>query len=69
MLNERLKGLRLSDMVRFEINIKEEQIISLGKSIKEIEEKIKEERNKSLTSIRKIGELSATIILNTIENI
>jgi transposase len=68
---ERLKELGLSLNVKFELNVIEEQIRSLGKSIKEIEEKIKEEGNKkdghkSLKSITGIGDLSATIIVNTI---
>jgi len=68
---ERLKELRLSEMVRFEIEVIVEQIKSLGKSIKGIEEKIKDrgskmKGHKSLTSITGIGELSAAIILNGI---
>jgi transposase len=68
---ERLKELKLSETVKFEIGIIVEQIKSLGKSIKEIEEKIKDISNKmdghkNLKSITGIGDLSAAIILNGI---
>jgi transposase len=49
---ERLKGLKLFGMVKFEIEVIVEQIKSLDKSIKEIEGKIKESGGKK--SIRNI---------------
>jgi len=71
---ERLKSLKLSEMVKFEIEIIVEQIKSLGKSIKVIEEKIKDtgskmKGHKSITSITGVGELSAAIILNGIGDV
>jgi transposase len=71
---EKLEGLKLSETVKFEIGVIVEQIRSLGKSIKEIEGKIKEisqkmDGHKNLKSISGIGDLSAAIILNGIGDV
>jgi transposase len=68
---EKLKGIGLSQVSEFEIEVIAEQIKSLNKSVKEIEEKIKEisagmKGIENLKSITGIGELSAAIILNGI---
>lgn len=71
---ERVKNAEISETAKFEINIIVEQIKSLTKSVKEIEEKIKEsgqnlKGHKNLISIKGIGDLSAAIILNGVGDI
>ena len=71
---ERLKDLDLSDTAQFEIGVIAEQIRSLTKSIKEIEERIKDSSknmpgHKNLKSITGVGDLSAAIILNGVGDI
>lgn len=65
---------RLSESNRFEIKVLAEQIESLGKSIKELEQKIIEagkdlKGQSNLQSIKGIGKLSSTIMLNAIGDI
>jgi len=71
---ERVQQAEISDTAKFEIGVIVEQIRSLTKSIKDIEEKIKDTSNnmpghKNLKSITGIGDLSAAIILNGIGDI
>jgi transposase len=66
--------LEVSETARYEIVIIVEQIRSLTKSIKDIEELIKKigskmDGHKNLTSITGIGDLSASIILNGIGDV
>jgi transposase len=71
---ERVKHSEVSETSRFEISVIADQIKSLTKNIKEIEEKIKEDGiklpgHKNLKSITGVGDLSATIIMNGIGDI
>ena len=68
---ERILGVDIEDSYRFELKIIVEQIRSLNKSIDEIDEEITGrgknlDGHKGLTSITGIGDISATILLNTI---
>ena len=71
---EKIQKMPIGETSRFEIGVIVEQIRSLGKTIKDIDGKIKEQGKnlpgqKNLTSITGIGELSSTIILNGIGDI
>ena len=71
---EKIKEAAVGETARFEIGVIVEQIRSLSKTIKEIDDKIKEQGKnlpgqKNLTSITGIGELSSAIILNGIGDI
>jgi len=71
---EKIKEAKIGGTAQFELGVIIEQIRSLSKTIKEIDEKIKEQGKnlpgqKNLTSITGIGELSSTIILNGIGDI
>jgi len=71
---ERIQKMPIGETARFELGVIIEQIHSLGKTIKGIDEKIKEQGKnlpgqKNLTSITGIGELSSAIILNGIGDI
>ncbi len=71
---DKIKGMAIGETAQFELGVIIEQIRSLGKTIKDIDEKIKEHGKnlpgqKNLISITGIGELSSTIILNGIGDI
>ena len=66
--------MELEDAYKFELGIIVEQIHSLNKAIDEIDKKLTEtgrkiDGHKNLTSIKGIGDLSATILLSAIGNI
>lgn len=67
-------GLALDESYLFELKIIVEQIHNLNGSIKEIDKKLKEKGSKlighkNLTSITGIGDITATILLNTIGDV
>lgn len=71
---EEILKIELSEMPSFEIGILVEQIRNLNKAIKKIDEEVKrrgksQKGHESITSIDGIGEITGTIILNTIGNI
>jgi len=71
---ERILSLDIEASYQFELKIIVEQIRSLNKSIDEIDEEITGrgknlDGHKGLTSITGIGDISATILLNTIGNV
>lgn len=71
---EKVLSMDLDDSYQFELKIIVEQIRSLNKSIVEIGEELaqrgkKIDGHKSLTSLTGIGDISATVLLNTIGNV
>jgi transposase len=70
----RILDLKVDELLKFELRILVEQIQSLNKAIKELDEKLIEEGSKleghkNLTSIKGIGDRSAAILLSVIGDI
>lgn len=71
---EKVLSMNLEDSYRFELKIIVDQIRSLNKSIIEIGEELAErgkkiDGHKCLTSLTGIGDISATVLLNTIGDV
>jgi len=71
---EKIIGISLDSAYMFELKIIVEQIRSLNSAVDEIDKELtqrgkKVNGHKNLTSIKGIGDLSATILLNTIGNV
>ncbi len=71
---EKLSSLSLDDSYRFEVDLIVAEIRNLNTAIEKINQALKErgqklEGHKNLTSIKGIGDASATIFLNTIGNV
>jgi len=69
-----VKGYYLDDIVHVEIDVLVDQINSLNESIKKLDEQIKDrgkkmDGHKNLTSIKGIGDKSATILLSQIGDV
>lgn len=71
---EKVLSLEMEEVCKFELRVIVEQIQSLNKSIEEINKELgdkgrKMKGHKNLTSISGIGDITATILLNTIGDI